>query len=390
MYHKELAVCFLLLALPLLVFAFEYRRHVRLRNRLRVVILANGTRGKSSTVRLVAAGLRAGEHTGPVLAKTTGTSARWILPDGSERKIHRAGPANIREMAQGLALAENIGAEAYVAECMAVRAEYQSIVEKWLRADVTVITNVRPDHEDAVGEGRGATARSLAASLPRAGVLVAHEPTVRALEAACHFPRERIVVADPDFGAEWLPLFCEPVVPENLSLALTVCAMLGVPSELAAPAMAAAAPDPGNLERLECVFNGRNVSFVGAFAANDPESTLLLAGQYPCPPGYMNGLWIHGRPDRRQRGAALCRALAELRPDFLLVSGDAAFLRREWAAGICRYGVFSLPLRREDEVSSVLTGLPPGDIRLFGAGNAKGMTAQTLGGTVLCRNLSLV
>lgn len=389
MHHRELAVCFLLLALLLAALIVEYRRHARQRNRLRAAVLINGTRGKSSTTRLVAAGLRAGEHIGPVLAKTTGTCARWILPDGSDREILRAGPANIREMAQGLALAERLGATAYVAECMAVRTEYQGIVERWMRADITVITNVRPDHEDAVGEGMAATAASLAASLPRAGVLVAHEAAIAALATVRDFPRERIIVADPNLGAAWLPLFSVPVVPENLSLALTVCARLGVPPETAAPAMAAAAADPGNLELLEFSCNGRRVSFTGAFAANDPESTLLLAEQYWRPDGRISGIWIHGRPDRRQRSAALCRALAGLRPDFLLVSGDADFLRREWPAGLCRYGVFSLPLCREDEVAAALATLPPGDIRLFGAGNAKGMTMQTLGGTVLCRNLSL-
>ena len=54
------------------------------RRNLKVIpirIMVNGTRGKTSVTRLIAAILReAGIRT---WAKTTGTQAAWILPDGS-------------------------------------------------------------------------------------------------------------------------------------------------------------------------------------------------------------------------------------------------------------------------------------------------------------------
>ncbi len=58
-------------------------------------IHVNGTRGKSTVTRLIAAALReAGIRT---VAKTTGTAPRIILPDGSERPVRRRAPASIRE-----------------------------------------------------------------------------------------------------------------------------------------------------------------------------------------------------------------------------------------------------------------------------------------------------
>ena len=46
-------------------------------------ILVNGTRGKTSVTRLVASALNeAGLMT---YAKTTGSDAKWIMPDGSEK-----------------------------------------------------------------------------------------------------------------------------------------------------------------------------------------------------------------------------------------------------------------------------------------------------------------
>jgi len=88
----------LLLALVLIVTAFgaaEFVLHRRALFKIPIRIHVNGTRGKSSVTRLVAAGLRAaGVKT---CAKTTGTLARMILPDGSELPIYRPAGANIIE-----------------------------------------------------------------------------------------------------------------------------------------------------------------------------------------------------------------------------------------------------------------------------------------------------
>ena len=59
--------------------AWRHRRHLRA---IPVRIHVAGTRGKSTTTRLIAAGLRAGGLR--VVAKTTGTEPRLIYPDGSE------------------------------------------------------------------------------------------------------------------------------------------------------------------------------------------------------------------------------------------------------------------------------------------------------------------
>lgn len=381
-------ICAALTALLLLSFVFEYRRSSRQRKRLAAAVLVNGTRGKSSTARLIAAGLRAGTL-GPVLGKTTGTSARWLLPDGSEQTVARHGPANIRETAAGLALAERLGATVYVAECMAVRPEYQKIIERcWMRSDISVITNIRLDHEDVFGRDIGAVTKGFAAALPQSGKLVAHAETASRLRAASGFPAGRTVIADPDLGREWLGLFDEPVMPENLSLALTVCALLGVPPEDAAPAMARAKTDPGNLEISHLRHHNRLVHFVGAFAANDAESTRLTAGRNPPPPGTLKGVWLHGRKDRRERSENLYAILPGLDPDFLIISGDVPFLKRLWKKRGSRYELHPLDLDGEHGLAGILDRLPQRDIWLLGIGNTRGLFPQTLEEGRVCRKLS--
>src|SRR5512142_1503534 len=91
-------------------------------------IHVNGTRGKSTVTRLVAAALReAGIAT---MAKVTGTAPRLILADGSERPIVRRTPANVREQAWLLRQARRAGVTAVVAECMAVRPDLQWTSER--------------------------------------------------------------------------------------------------------------------------------------------------------------------------------------------------------------------------------------------------------------------
>src|SRR3954462_9769789 len=74
--------------LLLLVFGtVEQHRHERNLARIPVRVLVNGIRGKSSITRLCAGALRGGGLR--VVAKTTGSAARLIFPDGSEEPVHR-------------------------------------------------------------------------------------------------------------------------------------------------------------------------------------------------------------------------------------------------------------------------------------------------------------
>src|SRR5437764_398066 len=116
--------------------AWRHRRHLRA---VPVRIHVAGTRGKSTTTRLIAAGLRAGGRR--VLAKTTGSQPRLILPDGSETTWARRGPAAVREQTRLFAKASRLGVDTVVVECMAIRPEFIWASEKHLvQATTAVIT----------------------------------------------------------------------------------------------------------------------------------------------------------------------------------------------------------------------------------------------------------
>ena len=69
--------------------------HRRVLARLPVRIHVNGTRGKTSVVRLIAAGLSAGGLR--VCSKTTGSFAAVTGPDGEDYPLHRPAQPNVIE-----------------------------------------------------------------------------------------------------------------------------------------------------------------------------------------------------------------------------------------------------------------------------------------------------
>jgi poly-gamma-glutamate synthase PgsB/CapB len=249
------------------------RRLARIPYRLHV----SGTRGKSSVTRLVAAGLRSAGV--PTLAKTTGTLARVILPDGHEVPVFRPLGANIIEQTRIVRLAAEVGARALVIECMALQPYLHWLSEsKLVRGTHGIITNARADHLEVMGPGEADVAKCLAGMIPVRGKLFTAERRHLSIlaDAAKDRGTQLFAVDDDDLAAvkdEWLTAFRYTEHRENMALAFKVLADLGVTPEQALPGMWTASPDPGVLSTHVVDFFGRRIIFVNAFAANDPEST---------------------------------------------------------------------------------------------------------------------
>ena len=114
---------------PLLLAVLVVERYVtsRARARIPIVVHVNGTRGKSSVTRLIAAGLRAGGVR--TWAKVTGTLPRLIDEDGQDVPIVRHSPASISEQRAVVVAASAAGVQALVVECMALKPVYQRVSE---------------------------------------------------------------------------------------------------------------------------------------------------------------------------------------------------------------------------------------------------------------------
>jgi len=254
--------------------SFVTWRHRRAVDSIPIRVHVNGTRGKSTVTRLIAAGFRAAGYR--TVAKTTGTAARLILEDGSELDLERSGPANIGEQVEIVRSAAKRKAEVLVIECMAVLPELQTTSQQSIvRGTCGVVTNVRPDHQEVMGEALEEIAWHLAAVSPPGGYLVTGEqsPTVlEVLKARATTLGAELLVADPA-TAPSAKEFGRHEFPDNLALALRVCEVHGIDRETALAGMRTAAMDPGALSEQPLRLEGREVLFVNAFAANDLVST---------------------------------------------------------------------------------------------------------------------
>ena len=308
-----LIVCLLLVCL--IVLALENRRAKADRAKLRHVVYVNGIRGKSTTTRLIEAGLREAGY--KVFCKTTGTLPMVIGVDGVERPLKRHGRANIREQLDILHRAAREGAEILVIECMAVDPVLQYVSQhRMVRADVGVITNVRLDHTAEMGETLEEICDSLSNMIPQNGHLFTADERF--------FPQlsrnARVVGSEPCLA---LPCGREPDVdfPENLALAAAVCRHLGVDEETAFTGMARYQRDPFalSLHRLP----GGGV-FVNGMSINDPQSTQLVFRRLAAKYGWKAEdliLLINNRPDRGYRTRHMVMVANALKPPTVWLTG---------------------------------------------------------------------
>ena len=305
---------------------WEVRAHERNLARLKTRVHVNGTRGKSSVTRLIAGGLRAGGVR--TFAKTTGTMARLIGLDGAEVDVYRVGAPNIIEQTRIVRRAVEARAEALVVECMAIAPELQPLSElRLIQSTVGVITNARADHLDVMGPTVDDVALALAQTAPMNGHLFTAERerahlialVARARGTEVHTTDER------DVAPEDLAGFSYFEHAENLALALAVCTHLGVPRTTALTGMQAATPDPGVLRRYTVRSGSKEVTFVNAFAANDPDSTLLIWSRlgldHPAP-GVKRIVLANCRDDRLQRSGQIADLVAtRLKSDHAVITG---------------------------------------------------------------------
>ena len=358
--------------------AYVHRRRLA---QIPVRVHVNGTRGKSSVTRLIAAGMRAGGLR--TCAKTTGTLARMIFPDGDEYPVFRSGRANVIEQVRIVETAVAVGAEGLVIECMALQPAYQWLSEsKLVRATIGVITNAREDHLEVMGPTEGDVALALCGMVPVKGHLfTAEQRHLEIIERACRDRKTELhAVSMGEIDGvtdEEMAGFKYVEHRENVALALAVCRHLGIARRRALEGMWNAKPDPGVLTEHQLDFFGRRIVFLNGFAANDPESTERLWNmaieRYP---RHQRRLAVFNcRHDRPERSVQLARAAAKWKPAdryILIGSGTYLFATHAVKAGIDPMQLVLAEQRPVDELFEVIIDLCERSALVMGMGNIGG------------------
>jgi poly-gamma-glutamate synthase PgsB/CapB len=329
--HLPLMVLGAIFAATLAYMFRERSRHQKNLDAIALRILVNGSRGKSSTTRLIRAALAA-DRNRVTAAKTTGSAARFIAPAGREFPIIRKNSiVNVIEQIAVVARAVVFKAHTFVVECMAVDPGLQELnTEVLIQPHLVVITNVRPDHLDEMGgpdRDVAGVARSLCRSMPKGGICVTAEsdPDLLAIMREEAETRGTVLYyADPadvtDAEMSHFPWIC---FPDNVAIALVIARLYNVPRGAALAGMYAAQPDPGVLRVDEQQHSGRKFKAVNLFAANDPASTLqnlaLLRKR-----GLVSGgisLVINCRPDRLERNGQMGSIVEAAHPELVFLIG---------------------------------------------------------------------
>ena len=356
------AVLVILLVIILICLALEQRRALGDRAKLRHVVHVNGIRGKSTTTRLIDAGLRAGGW--KVFCKTTGTVPMTIGVDNVARPLFRRGRANINEQLRILHRAAEEGAEVLVLECMAVDPKLQNVAQhRMVRGDVGVITNVRLDHTAEMGETLEEICDSLSNTIPRDGILFTADenfaPQLRrnGEKIGCETVLALPAGSEPDFD-----------FPENVALALAVCERLGVERSVALEGMLHYQRDPYALSLYKlpggCVF-------INGMSINDPQSTEMVCRRVMEKYGWEGRellLVINNRPDRGYRTEHMAMVAKALAPGRVWLLGASQMtverrIRRDVP------GVEVLGFRKAEELP--LEGLNESTV-VFAVGNVAG------------------
>ncbi|MGM0500405.1 MAG: poly-gamma-glutamate synthase PgsB [Bacillota bacterium] len=267
-----------LMALIIIIIGiFERKKHNKNLNHIPSIIHVNGIRGKSSTTRLISAALRAGGL--KVLAKTTGSAARIIYPDQSEKEIIRHGPPSISEQKKIVQLAVEEEVDVLVIECMAVSPEIQWSSENlFLNADYMIITNVRNDHLDKMGNNLLEIAETISLSLPYNSNVISSEKKLAS------FIKEKSEMRNNQYSStnnitiskEELQLFEKEVFADNIACAIKTAQYFNIDRKTALKGMFSVTEDPGSLKYYLLKEKNRNIIFINAFAANDRDSTEII------------------------------------------------------------------------------------------------------------------
>lgn len=359
----------------------EFYFHQKRIHSIPIRVHINGTRGKSSVTRLIGAALR--ESGIKTITKVTGTYPRLILEDGSEVGIYRKAGANIIEQLSITRFASKRNAQAIVMECMAVQPQYQWITEnKMLHSTLAVITNVRLDHIDVMGYSLPEIATALGNTIPKNQYLLTAEKIVfNKLKEIADKRNCKIQLAEPDLVTEEeMKGFSYIEHKENVALALAVSLHLGIERKTALNGMYKAIPDAGALKLSSVNAFNKKINFYNAFAANDPQSTLMIWEKLRAEDELrgIKMILLNTRQDRLDRAKQLTAMVGhELKNQFdnLILIGQSSEIVEELSVsnGVQRNKIINLGWNEPEAVFEAILAYTTEQSTVVAVGNMGGM-----------------
>jgi poly-gamma-glutamate synthase PgsB/CapB len=355
---------------------FERIELARLRKSIPTVISVTGTRGKTSVVRLLASVLR--EDGRVVLAKSTGSEAQYVLPDGTVENVPRKGAVTILEQKELLRRASKLKVDCLVVEVMSIHPEYHVVEsQRILKPDIVLLTNIRRDHMDAMGGSEKDVANVLTLDFPSGtNAYVTREAQQLLGVAELQHSGIRVHVVQPTQNDSQPGLHAalpKEEFSENLDLVVSAARALKVDDKTIVKGIQNAIHDMGRLRIWNLEVEGKRIYVVNGFAANDPESTKkvlektqeILGGSASGMSGLLN--LRRDRPDRTvQWIEALNSGMTERFAGIYVLGGHANVVRRKTVSAEV------LSWKTPEEITRMIARGMKNNGILFGFGNIGG------------------
>ena len=245
---------------------------------LRHRIIVNGTRGKSSVVELIHAGLMSE----PTLGKITGVTPQLILPDGTHSVIKRRGRARVQEQIRTLKTGVKLRVSNIVLECMSINPELQKLETRVIRPTVYVITNIREDHFEVMGKTLPEQAESICNAIPENSIVVTGEVDfLQLIKEKAKARNSKMVVVSPREGESDFSKL-------NSAIALEVCRLSGAEKGDATRRIEAKAEElTTDVYDIPC-----DSKFINGFAVNDTSSAKKFLEKFRTQYNYLRKLVI--------------------------------------------------------------------------------------------------
>lgn len=327
----------------------------RARAELPLVIGGWGTRGKSGTERIKAALFNSLGY--GVVSKTTGCEAMFLHghPHQPLREMFLFRPydkATIWEQHNVTRIAAELEADVFLWECMALTPAFVQLLQRrWMRDDLSTITNTFPDHEDLQGPAGINIPQVMTNFIRERGTIITSEEQMRPIlaDAAGELDSRLEGVGWLESGLlapDVLERFPYQEHPDNIALVVRMAAELGIAADYALKAMADnVVADLGVLKVYpQADVDGRRLSFANGMSANERFGCLnnwtrLGFDRIDCDaePDVMITAVVNNRADRIARSRVFAGVVVkDISADLYVLIGSNleglnGYIREAWA-----------------------------------------------------------
>ena len=269
------------------------------------------------------------------------------------------------------------GVEAFSLECMSITPEYQKLESRIFRPQFYVITNIKNDHQEKMGQKLDEQAAAICAAIPENCTIVTSEVEYLDLIRAKAKKRNSRVVTVDDLNSEFLTEVPKHIYAENINIALKVCALAGYDSN---KVLAGILDD---LEETEAPLNtiqanGKRIHFLDGFDVNDvPSASRLIMKHKSTNP---ISILLNTRSDRPTRTLQFTRWIASAVPEVqkVIITGThiPRAKRELLKAGFDPGMIVPLKVKTVHQIQTALLEYVDPDSLVVGLGNIQDLGLQ--------------